>query len=70
RRVLGPRLWVRLLRATFYGQFVGGQTHSEVEATAQRLRSMGLRPMLAMPCEGDVGQEPQGYVGLVMGPER
>ncbi|XP_071657477.1 hydroxyproline dehydrogenase isoform X4 [Patagioenas fasciata] len=60
RRVLGRHLWVRLLRATFYGQFVGGRTHRELEATAPRLRSMGLRPIVAVPCEGDVGQEPQG----------
>ncbi|NXW95853.1 HYPDH dehydrogenase, partial [Alopecoenas beccarii] len=63
RRVLGPRLWVALLRATLYGQFVGGQTHGEVEAAARRLRSMGLRAMLVPPGEGDVGQEP-GCVGL------
>ncbi|NXV39511.1 HYPDH dehydrogenase, partial [Rissa tridactyla] len=57
RRVLGERLWGRLLRATFYGQFVGGQTHGEVVATARRLRAVGLRPMLALPIEEDVGQE-------------
>uniref|UniRef100_A0A8C3JYR2 Proline dehydrogenase n=1 Tax=Calidris pygmaea TaxID=425635 RepID=A0A8C3JYR2_9CHAR len=60
RRVLGERLWGRALRATFYGHFVGGQTHGEVVATARRLRAMGLRPMLALPTEEDVGQEKDG----------
>ncbi|NXO60724.1 HYPDH dehydrogenase, partial [Aramus guarauna] len=57
RKVLGPRLWGGLLRATFYGQFVGGETPGEVTATAGRLRAVGLRPMLAVPIEEDVGQE-------------
>ncbi|XP_074023370.1 hydroxyproline dehydrogenase-like, partial [Numenius arquata] len=60
RRVLGERLWGRALRATFYGHFVGGQTHGEVVATARRLRAVGLRPMLALPTEEDVGQEKDG----------
>ncbi|XP_075580812.1 LOW QUALITY PROTEIN: hydroxyproline dehydrogenase [Pelecanus crispus] len=60
RRVLGARLWGGLLRATFYGQFVGGETPAEVTAAAQRLRAVGLRPMLAVPTEEDVGQEKDG----------
>ncbi|KAF1415061.1 Hydroxyproline dehydrogenase, partial [Spheniscus humboldti] len=53
RRVLGARLWGGVLRATFYGQFVGGETPGEVAATAGRLRAVGLRPMLAVPTEED-----------------
>ncbi|XP_059690655.1 hydroxyproline dehydrogenase [Gavia stellata] len=60
RRVLGARLWGGLLRATFYGQFVGGETPAEVAAAAGRLRAVGLRPMLAVPTEEDVGQEKDG----------
>ncbi|KAM6188343.1 hydroxyproline dehydrogenase-like [Sarcoramphus papa] len=60
RRVLGARLWGGLLRATFYGQFVGGETPAEVVAAAGRLRAVGLRPMLAVPTEEDVGQEKDG----------
>ncbi|KAF1626461.1 UNVERIFIED_CONTAM: Hydroxyproline dehydrogenase, partial [Eudyptes robustus] len=61
--VLGARLWGGVLRATFYGQFVGGETPGEVAAAAGRLRAVGLRPMLAVPTEEDVGQEKDGYVG-------
>ncbi|KAF1602008.1 UNVERIFIED_CONTAM: Hydroxyproline dehydrogenase, partial [Eudyptes pachyrhynchus] len=53
RRVLGARLWGGVLRATFYGQFVGGETPGEVAAAAGRLRAVGLRPMLAVPTEED-----------------
>uniref|UniRef100_A0A8B9MRU1 Proline dehydrogenase n=1 Tax=Accipiter nisus TaxID=211598 RepID=A0A8B9MRU1_9AVES len=60
RKILGSRLWGGLLRATFYGQFVGGETPAEVAAAAGRLRAVGLRPMLAVPTEEDVGQEKDG----------
>ncbi|XP_049652619.1 hydroxyproline dehydrogenase [Accipiter gentilis] len=60
RKILGSRLWGGLLRATFYGQFVGGETPAEVTAAAGRLRAVGLRPMLAVPTEEDVGQEKDG----------
>uniref|UniRef100_A0A8B9MQ67 Proline dehydrogenase n=1 Tax=Accipiter nisus TaxID=211598 RepID=A0A8B9MQ67_9AVES len=53
RKILGSRLWGGLLRATFYGQFVGGETPAEVAAAAGRLRAVGLRPMLAVPTEED-----------------
>ncbi|XP_069738218.1 hydroxyproline dehydrogenase [Phaenicophaeus curvirostris] len=60
RRALGRRVWVAGLRASFYGHFVGGETPKEVEAAVGRLRAMGLRPMLALPCEDDVGQGDDG----------
>ncbi|NXL40904.1 HYPDH dehydrogenase, partial [Glaucidium brasilianum] len=63
RRVLGRRLWAGLLRATFYGQFVGGETPRELAAAGARLRALGLRPMLAVPTEEGPGQEKDGYGG-------
>ncbi|XP_074985213.1 hydroxyproline dehydrogenase isoform X2 [Caretta caretta] len=60
RRLLGRRLWGSLLRASFYGQFVAGQTPPEVGVTVQRLRALGLRPLLAVPIEEDVGQDKEG----------
>uniref|UniRef100_A0A8D0HG10 Proline dehydrogenase n=1 Tax=Sphenodon punctatus TaxID=8508 RepID=A0A8D0HG10_SPHPU len=55
RWVLGRRLWGSLLRLTLYGQFVAGETTQEIEATLQRLRVLGVRPLLAVPIEEDVG---------------
>ncbi|KAM9147157.1 hydroxyproline dehydrogenase [Pangshura tecta] len=60
RWLLGRRLWGSLLRASFYGQFVAGQTPSEVGVTEQHLRALGLRPLLAVPIEEDVGQDKEG----------
>ncbi|XP_043372967.1 hydroxyproline dehydrogenase isoform X2 [Dermochelys coriacea] len=60
RRLLGCRLWGSLLRTSFYGQFVAGQTPPEVGVTVQRLHALGLRPLLAVPIEEDVGQDKEG----------
>uniref|UniRef100_A0A8C0HDD1 Proline dehydrogenase n=1 Tax=Chelonoidis abingdonii TaxID=106734 RepID=A0A8C0HDD1_CHEAB len=60
RWLLGRWLWGSLLRASFYGQFVAGQTPPEVGVTVQRLRAQGLRPLLAVPIEEDVGQDKEG----------
>ncbi|XP_061445611.1 hydroxyproline dehydrogenase [Rhineura floridana] len=60
RRVLGHRLWTSALRLTLYGQFVAGETHKEIKETLQRLQSLGVRPLLAVPIEEDVGQARDG----------
>ncbi|XP_034993061.1 hydroxyproline dehydrogenase isoform X1 [Zootoca vivipara] len=60
RRVLGHRLWTSVLRLTLYGQFVAGETHTEVKETLRRLQNLGIRPLLAVPIEEDVGQAKEG----------
>ncbi|XP_068779339.1 LOW QUALITY PROTEIN: hydroxyproline dehydrogenase [Struthio camelus] len=57
RRALGARLWGGLLRASLYGQFVGGGSPGELAAAAGRLRALGLRPMLALPLEDAAGRQ-------------
>ncbi|KAL0610194.1 Hydroxyproline dehydrogenase [Plecturocebus cupreus] len=51
QRLLGSRLSGAFLRASFYGQFVAGETAAEVRACVQQLRTLGLRPLLAVPTE-------------------
>uniref|UniRef100_A0A670ZFR9 Proline dehydrogenase n=1 Tax=Pseudonaja textilis TaxID=8673 RepID=A0A670ZFR9_PSETE len=60
RRILGRRLWTSALRLTLYGQFVAGETHKEIKETLQRLQHLGVRPLLAVPIEEDVGEEKEG----------
>ncbi|KAJ7313887.1 hypothetical protein JRQ81_005662 [Phrynocephalus forsythii] len=60
RRVLGRRLWSNALRLTLYGQFVAGETHEEIKETLQQLQALGVRPLLAVPIEEDVGQTREG----------
>ncbi|XP_039323100.1 hydroxyproline dehydrogenase isoform X6 [Saimiri boliviensis] len=51
QRLLGSRLSGAFLRASFYGQFVAGETAEEVRDCVQQLRTLGLRPLLAVPTE-------------------
>uniref|UniRef100_A0A803TNU2 Proline dehydrogenase n=1 Tax=Anolis carolinensis TaxID=28377 RepID=A0A803TNU2_ANOCA len=60
RRILGQQLWSSFLRLTLYGQFVAGETHGEIKETLQWLQGLGVRPLLAVPIEEDVGQTRDG----------
>ncbi|XP_062368331.1 hydroxyproline dehydrogenase-like [Cinclus cinclus] len=53
RRLLGPRLWRWLLSVSLWGQFAVGRSPEAVQELSQRLRARGLRPMLALPIEGE-----------------
>ncbi|NWH69021.1 HYPDH dehydrogenase, partial [Geococcyx californianus] len=54
---LGGALWGALLRASLYAHFVGGAEPAQLADAVGRLRALGLRPMLALPCEEAVGQQ-------------
>ncbi|XP_017721474.1 PREDICTED: probable proline dehydrogenase 2, partial [Rhinopithecus bieti] len=49
--LLGSRLSGAFLRASVYGQFVAGETAEEVRGCVQQLRTLSLRPLLAVPTE-------------------
>ncbi|XP_035691470.1 hydroxyproline dehydrogenase-like isoform X2 [Branchiostoma floridae] len=54
---LGQRLFETVMRATFYGQFIGGDTEKEIEATVRRLLNSGLQTLPAITIEEDIGDE-------------
>lgn len=60
RTLLGRRGLSLLLRPTVYAQFVAGESESEVAQSMRKMSSLGLRPMLAVPIEEDLG-ESSGY---------
>lgn len=60
RRLLGRRLFEWGMRSTVYGQFVAGETLPEIQACMDRLRKLGIRPMLAVPIEEDLGEGKAG----------
>ncbi|XP_068099967.1 hydroxyproline dehydrogenase [Hyperolius riggenbachi] len=60
RRILGRRLFELGMRSTAYGQFVAGETLPEIQACMERLRKLGIRPMLAVPIEEDLGEAKSG----------
>ncbi|XP_064425469.1 hydroxyproline dehydrogenase [Latimeria chalumnae] len=60
RRVLGRRLFSAVMKASVYGQFVAGETLPEIQRSMEKLKSLGIRPMLAVPIEEDLGEDKTG----------
>lgn len=56
RSLLGRRGFSLLLRPTVYAQFVAGESESEIAQSMKKMSSLGLRSMLAVPIEEDVGE--------------
>lgn len=44
------------LRPFVYAQFVAGETEEEISDSMEKMSSLGLRPMLAVPIEEDLGE--------------
>ncbi|XP_073492116.1 hydroxyproline dehydrogenase-like [Aquarana catesbeiana] len=60
RRLMGRRVFEWGMRGTVYGQFVAGENLTEIQACMERLRKLGIRPMLAVPIEEDLGEGKTG----------
>lgn len=56
RKLLGKRGFSLFLRPTVYAQFVAGENQSEISQSMEKMSSLGLRPMLAVPIEEDLGE--------------
>lgn len=56
RTLLGRRGFSLLLRPTVYAQFVAGENENEISQSMEKMSSLGLRPMLAVPIEEDLGE--------------
>ncbi|XP_031424063.1 hydroxyproline dehydrogenase isoform X1 [Clupea harengus] len=61
RGLLGRRGFSLFVRPTVYAQFVAGETEGEISTSMEKMSSLGLRPMLAVPIEEDLG-ESTGFV--------
>ena len=57
RKVLGEPLFNRLMKATVYGQFVGGEDHDNLKGVIGQLKSDGIFPVLDYAVENDIGDE-------------
>lgn len=62
QRVLGRRLFEMAVRASIYRQFVAGESLLEIQECMNKLKALGIRPMLAVPIEEDIGAENTGEV--------
>ncbi|XP_026170635.1 hydroxyproline dehydrogenase isoform X3 [Mastacembelus armatus] len=56
RKLLGRRVFSLLLRPTVYAQFVAGENDREISQSMEKMSLLGLRPMLAVPIEEDLGE--------------
>ncbi|XP_018570812.1 proline dehydrogenase 1, mitochondrial [Anoplophora glabripennis] len=57
RSVLGEKLFIALMKATFYGHFVAGEDEYKIRPKLERLRSFGVKPILDYSVEEDLSQE-------------
>nr|CDS34114.1 proline oxidase [Hymenolepis microstoma] len=46
RKVLGPTLFKKLMKSTFYGQFVAGENQEEIQSLIQRYRRYNVKSIL------------------------
>ena len=44
-------IFLPIMKATYYGQFVAGNTPEEIKNTTEELLELGIEPFIAMPIE-------------------
>ena len=54
KRMLGDNLFGKLMKATFYGYFVGGETMEEVKPLVEEMRELGVNSMVDNFGEEDI----------------
>uniref|UniRef100_A0A7E4VVN1 Proline dehydrogenase n=1 Tax=Panagrellus redivivus TaxID=6233 RepID=A0A7E4VVN1_PANRE len=57
RKALGDTLFKKVLKSTFYGHFVAGETLDEIEPKVQKIRHFGVKSILDYSVESDISQE-------------
>ena len=56
-KILGQKINEFIMRRTFYGQFVAGNSLEEINESSGLLKKCGVRPMLAVPIEENVARK-------------
>lgn len=54
---MGQNLFKRLMKTTFYGQFVAGEDEVSIRPTLDHLRSFGVKSILDYSAEEDITEE-------------
>ncbi|CAD5226780.1 unnamed protein product [Bursaphelenchus xylophilus] len=57
RKAVGPTLFKKILKSTFYGHFVAGERRQEVLPVADKLARFGVKSILDYSVESDITQE-------------
>ncbi|KAK9874314.1 hypothetical protein WA026_002666 [Henosepilachna vigintioctopunctata] len=56
-KLFGEKLFIKMMKGTFYGHFVAGEDEIRIRPTLERLRSFGVKPILDYSVEEDLSQE-------------
>lgn len=57
KKLLGQRLFEKLMKMTFYGQFVAGEDHNSIKPLIEKNRAFGVGAVLDYSVEEDLTQE-------------
>lgn len=57
QKVLGKKLFERIMEATFYGHFVAGPDQVAIQPRIQHLREHGVKAILDYSVEEDISEE-------------
>ena len=57
KKVFGQRLFEKMMRMTFYGQFVAGEDHNTIKPLIQKNQAFGVGAVLDYSVEEDLTQE-------------
>ena len=57
RKILGAKLFARLMKMTFYGHFVAGEDRVAIRPLISKNRQFGVKSILDYSAEEDVSSE-------------
>lgn len=57
KKVLGQRLFEKIMKMTFYGQFVAGEDHNAIKPLIRKNQAFGVGSVLDYSVEEDLTQE-------------
>ena len=62
KKILGVKLFEKLMKATVYGHFVGGETMEEVQPLMEKMKKLGVHSIIDYSAEDDVSRV-EGVMG-------
>lgn len=64
RRILGERLFIALMKPTFFGQFVASENEKDVKVTVDHLNKYGVKSILDYSAEEDISSKQAGKLEM------
>ena len=57
QKLLGKKLFAKVMKASFYGHFVAGENPQELKPMIDRMKSFGVKSILDYSAEEDLSSE-------------